>query len=189
MTLAKKNKVWIVSTQSLYERWFAPVTGDELLKDPGMKYMSKSTLENWKRRKAQYTQSDNFNVAQWEKFNEIRRQLMKKLQDNGHGMLLGSDAPQLFNVPGFSIHHEIEGMQRAGLTPLQIIQSGTINPAIYFGEEHNYGEIKKGLSADMILLNANPLNDLKNLKNISGVMVRGKWLSKETIDTRLAEIA
>ena len=67
-------------------------------------------------------------------FNEIRRQLMKRLQDGGHGMLLGSDAPQLFNVPGFSIHHEIDGMLRAGITPLQIIQSGTVNPAIYFDE-------------------------------------------------------
>ena len=189
VSMAKEYKVWIVSTQSLYERWFAPITGDELLNDPGMKYMAKSTLDNWKARKAQYTKAEDFSVEQWEKFNEIRRSLMKKLQDGGHGMLLGSDAPQLFNVPGFSIHHEIDGMLRAGLTPLQIIQSGTINPAIYFGEEGNFGEVRVGGSADLVLLNANPLQDLKALKNLSGVMVRGQWLSKEKIDSRLAEIA
>lgn len=187
--LAKKHKVWIVSTQSLYERWFAPITSDELLQDPGMKYMAKSTLENWKRRKVEYTEKEDFSVPQWEKFNEIRRELIFKLQANGHGMLLGSDAPQLFNVPGFSIHHEIDGMLRAGLTPLEIIKSGTINPAIYFNEEDNFGEIKEGLSADLILLNTNPLNDMKALRDISGVMLRGQWLSKEMIDSRLAEIA
>ena len=187
--LAKKHKVWIVSTQSLFERWFAPITGEELLQDPGMKYMAKSTLENWKRRKVEYTETDDFCVLQWEKFNEIRRELIFKLQAKGHGMLLGSDAPQLFNVPGFSIHHEIDGMLRAGLTPLEIIKSGTINPAIYFDEEDNFGEIKEGLSADLILLNANPLNDMKALRDISGVMLRGQWLSKEMIDSRLAEIA
>ncbi len=189
VSLSKDNKVWIVSTQSLFERWFAPITADELLKEPEMKYMAKSTLDNWKRRKAQYTETNDFSVEQWEKFNEIRKELMFKLQENGYGMLLGSDAPQLFNVPGFSIHHEIEGMEKAGLTPLEIIQSGTINPAIYFGNENNYGEVKEGLSADLILLNSNPLNNLKALQDISGVMVRGKWLSKEAIESKLADIA
>ena len=80
-------------------------------------------------------------------------------------------------------------MEKAGLTPLEIIQSGTINPANYFGEEQNFGEVKEKLSADLILLNANPLDDLKALKNIYGVMARGKWLSKESIDLKLAEIA
>jgi len=189
VTMSKENEVWIVSTQSLFERWFAPITADKLLKEPEMKYMAKSTLDNWKRRKAQYTETNDFSVLQWEKFNDIRRKLMYKLQKEGHGMLLGSDAPQLFNVPGFSIHHEIEGMEKAGLSPLEIIKSGTINPAIYFGEENSFGEVKEGLSADLVLLKANPLNNLKALKDISGVMVRGEWLSKEAIDSKLLEIA
>ena len=136
VNLAKEHQVWIVPTQSLYERWFAPISADELLKDPEMKYMPVSTLENWKQRKNQYTvDNPKFNEAQWQQFNSIRRQLIKKLQENGHGVLLGSDAPQLFNVPGFSIHHEIAGMIGAGLSPLEILQSGTINPATYAGME------------------------------------------------------
>lgn len=112
-----------------------------------------------------------------------------KLQENGHGMLLGSDAPQLFNVPGFSIHHEIEGLLDAGLTPLEILQSGTINPAIFFEMEDTFGNIKEGLDADLVLLNANPLSDITALKDISGVVVRGKWLSKEAIAEKLGQIA
>ena len=188
--MAKENKVWIVPTQSLFERWFAPISSDELLLQPEMKYMPASTLENWKKRKDEYTgPSTNFDSKQWDQFTAIRRELIKKLQKDGQGMLLGSDAPQLFNVPGFSIQHEIEGMQSAGLSPLEILQSGTINAAIFFGMEGLFGEIKEDQAADMVLLNANPLEDIKAYKQISGVMVKGKWLSQEMIAEKLAKIA
>ncbi|RTE51793.1 amidohydrolase [Arenibacter aquaticus] len=188
--LSKENKVWVVPTQSLFERWFAPVSSDELLKQPEMKYMPNATLANWKRRKdASTSPKTNFNKEQWERFTAIRRTLIRKLQKDGHGLLLGSDAPQLFNVPGFSIHHEMEGMIEAGLTPLEILQSGTKNPAMYFGMEDSFGQIKEGMDADMVLINNNPLNNISALKEISGVMVRGTWLSKEEIDKKLESIA
>jgi hypothetical protein len=189
VAISKKNKVWIVPTQSLFERWFAPIKAEELLNQPEMKFMPKSTLDNWKRRKIQSTESGGFDADQWKRFNDIRLKLINRLQKDGHGMLLGSDAPQLFNVPGFSIHHEIEGMKNAGLSNLEILQSGTINPAIYFGDEGSYGEVKESQSADLMLLYTNPLDDLSALKNPSGVMVRGKWLSKKDIDKELNKIA
>ena len=188
--LAKDNEVWIVATQSLFERWFAPISGEELLAQPEMKYMPASTLKDWGRRKEQSTGAGSgFDAAKWEVFDAIRMQLIKSLQDKGHGMLLGSDAPQLFNVPGFSIHHEIAGMERAGLSPLQILQSGTINPAVFFGEEGTFGELKAGLDADILLVDSNPLEDLAALKAVNGVMVRGQWMSAEAIAKRLDEIA
>ncbi len=187
--LANKNKVWIVPTQSLFERWFAPAPVEELLAQPEMKYMPKSTLANWERIKKEYMSNQGFEIEQWQKFDELRKRLINRLQENGHGMLLGSDAPQLFNVPGFSIHHEIQGMLGAGITPLQILQSGTINPAIFFEKEGEFGEVKVGQAADFLLVEANPLEDLNALKKLSGVMVRGEWLSKERIDKKLSEIA
>ncbi len=190
VAMAKQNEVWIVPTQSLFTKWFAPTDVDELLALPEMKYMPASTLENWKKRKEQSTgEGTGFAKAQWEKFDAIRKQLIKKLMDNGHGMLLGSDAPQLFNVPGFSIHKEMQDMAEAGMTNLEIIQSGTINPAKYFDMEGVFGKVKEGLEADLILVNDNPLENLDALKNISGVIRQGKWLPKETIDTKLVEIA
>ncbi len=132
---------------------------------------------------------ENFTEAQWRQFDAIRKKLIFKLQQNGHGMLLGSDAPQLFNVPGFSIHHEMQGMLEAGLTPLEIIQSGTINPATYFNSSDTFGEIKEGMQADLILVDANPLEDLSALQKITGVMVKGRWLDSKTIADKLEEIA
>jgi len=190
VSLAKENKIWIVPTQSLFERWFAPVASDQLLEEPEMIYMPVTTLTNWKIRKEQTMgEGTNFNLPQWERFNAIRLQLIKALQDNGHGILLGSDAPQLFNVPGFSIHHEIEGMVHSGLSPLQIIQSGTINPAIYFEQQEVFGQIKEGMDADLLLLRDNPLEDLKALKKLDGVMIGGQWIDRKTIDKKLKVIA
>lgn len=189
VALAKKHKVWIVPTQSLFERWFAPISAEELLQQPEMEYMPATTLAKWKSTKESYMQDESFNNTQWQQFNGIRKKLIKKLQDNGHGMLLGSDAPQLFNVPGFSIHHEMEGMQNAGLTPLEIIKSGTINPAIYFDALNEFGQVKEGLSADLIILDKNPLENLSAFKQINGVLVKGQWLSKQKIEEKLNNIA
>ncbi|WP_343485942.1 amidohydrolase family protein [Allomuricauda sp. d1] len=188
VALAKANGVWIVPTQSLYTKWFAPADVDSLLALPEMKYMPKETLNNWRNAKENYMNDPNFNKDQWQQFIDIRKQLIKALSENGHGMLLGSDAPQLFNVPGFSIHQEMADMADAGMTNLEIIQSGTIDPAVYFGMEDEFGQIKEGLVADLILVDANPLKDLGALQELSGVMRQGKWYSKGEIEKRLSEI-
>lgn len=187
---SKINEVWVVPTQSLFERWFAPTSSEELLKQPEMQYMPATTLTEWKRRKDASTgPNTSFDEARWNRFIEIRKQLIRKLQSKGHGLLLGSDAPQLFNVPGFSIHHEIEGMTRAGLTPLEILQSGTMNTALFFGMETVFGQVKEGMDADLVLLDANPLENLEALKQISGVFVMGNYLSKRDISNKLDAIA
>jgi len=188
--LSKENKVWIVPTQSLFERWFAPIDGETLLQQPEMKYMPESTLTDWKNRKESSTgPGTNFDKRQWETFIDIRRKLIYSINKTGHGLLLGSDAPQLFNVPGFSIHHEIEGMLTSGLTPLEIIQTGTVNPARFFDMESDFGQLKEGMAADILLVNSNPVEDISALKDLSGVIVRGVWLSKEAIDQKLQLIA
>ncbi|HET8736308.1 MAG TPA: amidohydrolase family protein [Pricia sp.] len=190
VALAKKNEVWIVPTQSLFTKWFAPTDADSMLALPEMKYMPPETLEDWKRRKEESTgEGSDFDKQQWEKFDSIRKQLIQKLSENGHGILLGSDAPQLFNVPGFSIHKEMQDMKNAGMSNLEVIQSGTINPAIYFNMEDTFGQIEEGLDADLILIDANPLEDLGALAQISGVMRRGKWIPKAEIDKTLKKIA
>ena len=102
---------------------------------------------------------------------------------------MGTDAPQLFSVPGFSLHRELERMVEAGMTPYEIIASGTRNVGAYFANEDTFGTLAEGQRADMILVNANPLDDVKHIQQRSGVMVRGRWLSEEAIQERLAEMA
>lgn len=189
VAMSRRYGVWVVPTQSLFERWFSPRDAEELAQEPEMQYMPKSTLDKWVSSKKELTSGPDFNKAQWEEFNRIRRKLIYELQQNGQGLLLGSDAPQVFNVPGFSIHHELDAMIRAGLSPLEAIQSGTLNPAIFFNREGEFGEVVEGASADFLLLSANPLEDINALKMPEGVMLRGRWLSRADIDTRLQSIA
>ncbi|MEM8965611.1 MAG: amidohydrolase family protein [Bacteroidota bacterium] len=187
--MTHEYNVWVVPTQSLFDRWFSPENANALARASEMQYMPASTIENWVSSKQNLVNNDGYSADQWETFNIIRQKLIYQLHHNGHGLLLGSDAPQVFNVPGFSIHHELRGMLDAGLTPLEAIQIGTLNPAKYFGMEGEFGEVIPGASADLILLNANPLDNIEALQGKTGVMVRGRWLSQEEIDRRLSEIA
>ena len=92
-------------------------------------------------------------------------------------MLLGSDAPQIFNVPGFSLHHELEFMVAAGLTPYEALQTGTIAPARFFGIET--GAIVVGRLGDLVLLDANPIADITNSRRVHGVLAAGRWSTAE----------
>jgi imidazolonepropionase-like amidohydrolase len=186
---ARINKVWIVPTQSLFERWFAPVSTKDLIMQKEMQYMPGSTLRNWVSIKNQTLGNAQFDSTQWVKFDQIRKMLIKDLSENGHGILMGSDAPQLFNVPGFSIHHEIDGMQRAGMSNLEIIRTGTVNPAKFFGMDKVFGKVKKGMDADLIITHENPLEELDALQNLYGVFRMGKWLPNQFIQEELDKIA
>ena len=120
---------------------------------------------------------------------EIRNRVLKALQDGGGKIMLGSDAPQLFSVPGFSLHREMQAMVKAGLTPYQVLESGTRNPAIYLKATGEFGTVEAGRRADLILLNANPLKDVAAVSNRAGVVVAGRWMAEGEIRKKLDEIA
>lgn len=185
----KEAGVWIVPTQAMMERWIGPTPGAELAKDPEMKYMDPRTLNNWVRTKDNVLGNSTYDAEQANQFNALRRKVIGDLHKAGVGILLGSDAPQVFNVPGFSIHREMDAMVRSGMSAYEVLKAGTVNPAIYFGDEKEYGMVKEGLSADLILLNANPLQDIAHMKNSAGVMVRGTWMDAALIEKRLKAIA
>ena len=174
VALTRQQRVWVVPTQSLFDRWFSPLDADKLAKGPEMKFMPQSTVADWVRSKKELIGSDGYSEERWERFNSIRLRLIRELHANGYGLLLGSDAPQVFNVPGFSIHHEIAGMKNAGLSNADILRSGTLNPAIYMGMEGQFGELVRGSSADVLLVKSNPIEDISALKQVEGVMVRGQ---------------
>lgn len=189
IALARAYGVAVVPTQSLFERWFAPTDADSILDQPEMKYMPAETLANWKRTKEQYMADPAWDPEQWEEFNAIRLELIARLQTDGYGLLLGSDAPQVFNVPGFSIHHEIQGMRNAGLSAVEILRMGTLYPARFFGLEAETGTLETGKRAEFFLVGGNPLEDPAALRNMRGLMLGDQWFPKEAIDARLEKIA
>ncbi|HYE54325.1 MAG TPA: amidohydrolase family protein [Chitinophagaceae bacterium] len=188
MNALRKNNIWVVPTQALAERWFAPSKSAEALRnEPEMIYISTNTLNNWVNAKNNLLNNPKYNAASTERFIKLRRQLIKACQQNKVGLLLGSDAPQVFDVPGFSVHHELKYMVDAGLTPYEALSTGTRNVGKFYNNP-NMGVIKVNALADLVLLNGNPLEDINQTKNIEGVMLNGKWLSKEWIDTTLKKL-
>ncbi len=185
----QKAGVWNVPTMSMLVRWVGPVSADELAAAPEMQYMNPQTVDNWKKGKFSMTSYESWNPERVERFFTLRRQMLKALQEAGAGILLGSDAPQVFNVPGFSIHHELAEMVASGLTPYEALRSGTALPALFFGQQGAFGTLEPGAAADLILVRANPLEEVSHLRNPLGVMVKGQWLDQATLEAGLAKIA
>jgi len=100
---------------------------------------------------------------------------------------VGVNVVPMDRVPGFSIHREMQLYVDAGMTPYQVISSGTRVVGDYFGE--NFGTIAVGQSADLILVDGNPLEDIENVSRISSVVARGRYVSREEIQKRLEAIA
>ncbi len=184
----KDHHVWIVPTQTLTEHWQSPKrTSKDLLLWPEMKYMDKKTLDGWARSKDNTMQSKAYHPASVLKFIDVRRTIIRECQRQGVGLLLGSDAPQVFSVPGFSLKHELNYLVQSGLTPYQALQTGTVNIGKFFKQD-NLGVIKPGAIADLVLLNENPLKDINAVGTVQGVMLNGRWLTKTEIDTMLTKL-
>jgi imidazolonepropionase-like amidohydrolase len=173
----------MVPTQILLENWLGPDEPAAMAKRPEIRYADPKQVENWTARKKSFT--DFYPIEQRTQFIGFRRKLIKVLHDGGVGFLLGSDAPQVWNVPGFSMHRELGVLVASGLTPYQALATGTRNIAVYFGTLDRTGTIEKGKQADLVLLEANPLQDIANTSKIAGVMIGGRWLPKSEIERRL----
>ena len=180
---------WNVPTLSLVEHLASPVPAEQMAEWPEMQYLPSDIVQGWVDAKHNFQAQDHFRPENAQRLVEIRRELLMALHDAEAPIALGSDAPQFFNVPGFSIHHEMEMMVKAGLTPYQVLVTGTRNPARYFGVPEEFGTVETGRRADLILLEANPLEDISNVRKRAGVMVRGDWLPEGEIQERLEAIA
>jgi len=175
------------------EKFVSPAAANDV--ESGLKYMPYRTVSGWT--KAANGLQKNLDPEAMAVFLNYRKELVKALHDAGAGLLLGSDAPQILNVPGFSIHRELQLLVEAGLTPAEALVTGTVNPARFLGKEDTFGQIAEGFDADLILTAGNPLENLTVLReeNLTvlreplGVMLRGIWLSRAEIQSRLQLIA
>ncbi len=102
-------------------------------------------------------------------------------------LIAGSDTYGLF-LPGFSLHRELELVSSAGLSPYETLKTTTINPARYLNRASVSGTITTGKLADLVLLHKNPLQNISNVRTIEGVMIRGKWLDRDALNTMLKEV-
>jgi imidazolonepropionase-like amidohydrolase len=177
---------WNVPTQSLVEQLVNDTSVSDLANRSEMRYMPRATVDRWIEAKQSQLNERGFSPELGARAIDIRRQVILALHEAGAGLLLGSDAPQIFNVPGFSLHHELEFLVAAGLTPFDALRTGTTAVAEFLGT--NTGIVAVGKDADLVLLNANPLADIGNSRRVHGVMLRGNWISYAEIEDRLKSL-
>jgi hypothetical protein len=185
----RASGVVMVPTQILTDNYANDATGDKLTSLPEFRYWVPQQVANWRTAKNNLLSQASVSREQRLQHIALRRRFIKALHTAGVPFLLGSDAPQLWNVPGFSAHRELVSLVAAGLTPFQALQTGTVNVAKYMKEEGRSGVVRSGARADLILLDANPLQDIANTQRISGIVLNGRWISSAERAGMLAQLA
>jgi imidazolonepropionase-like amidohydrolase len=181
----RKAGVAIVPTETLFINGLGPDDPEAMAQWPEMRYVAPQQLADWVANKKKTIASGQPTPAQRARFLDVRRRLLAALYAGGVPIVLGSDAPQVWNVPGFSIHRELAAMVAAGLTPYQALELGTHNVAVYFKDDERTGTVIEGKRADLVLLDANPLASIANSATIAGVVAGGRWVPREEIEQGL----
>ncbi len=155
----------------------------EIGKDPSMGYIPQNVKSRWLSLVRNPYQEEGFPITPTEVERNVETLLMlvKELSDAGVPLLLGTDTFGTL-VPGFSAHQELELLVQAGLTPFEALSAGTVNVAEYLEETDAAGEIRSCFRADFILLDRNPLTDIKNSRSVSGVFTQNRWHSRSDIE-------
>lgn len=187
--LSREAGVWIVPTQILWETFHGTIPIEDLEALPELRYAPPDQVRQWLASQRERLAAPEFDLAESRRIVAARMRILDALHEGGVRILMGTDAPQLFSVPGFSLHREIRRMTEAGMTPFEVLVTGTRNVGEYFANEDDFGTVEVGKRADLVLLGADPLADVGNVAAIEGVMVSGRWLTKAEIDARLESVA
>jgi imidazolonepropionase-like amidohydrolase len=181
----KTTGTWICPTLTVLHA-IGYLNDTTLQNDPRMQYMIRGIRNGWDPRKdprfSTWTPG-TFNAYQQDFAYKLR--LVKALRDAGIPLLAGTDFPNPYCFPGFGLHEELQWMVKAGLTPAEALQTATINPARYFGIEQRTGSIAEGKTANLVILEANPLLDISNTQKIGTVILRGKVLHRAALQALL----
>jgi imidazolonepropionase-like amidohydrolase len=178
--------VWNCPTLVVQQN-YASATEKRTIEDhPELKYVAPVRLAMWDPARERRFQGTDFQAIK--RGISVLEKMVYSLHKQGAGLLLGTDAPSRFVVPGFSAHRELKNLVKSGLTPYEALSTATRNPAIFLKASSQFGTIAPGKRADFILLKADPLKDISNTEKIAGVMLRGKWLPEEKLNSILEEV-
>jgi hypothetical protein len=161
-----------------------------LANDPRLRYMPREIRETWDPRRHELWRAfrDQDFVRAQKAFPKFL-QIVGIMHTAGVKFLAGTDPPVPYCIPGFSIHDELALFVQAGLTPMEALQTATRNPAEFLGLLESLGTIERGKIADLVLLDGDPLRDIRNTQAIHAVVLNGKLLAKESLQNMLAEVA
>lgn len=177
-------------TQHFFKNTFAlPRSEESIRAQPDFRFYPAKVQEqwlNWYKRSRLITQVPAARKMKWI---DARNKLIKAIHDAGGKLMAGSDTPEFLWLYGFAMHHELKALRDAGIGNYAALAAGTRNPHEFLGTLNQAGTVEKGKRADLILLNANPLENIEATKDRAGVMLKGKWYTKGELNGWLDEIA
>ena len=179
--MTAQSEVWNCPTMTITTRHAGQKS--QLENNPNLKYVS-PRMKSW------YT-SRAAGLNNWESANYMihKNRLVRELYRAGAKMILGVDTGLRYLIPGFTVHEELENLVKAGIPNLAALQMATINGATFLGTDDLMGSVEIGKKADLLILNKNPLENIKNTREIFAVTRGEYWLSKGYLQNRLVEIA
>jgi imidazolonepropionase-like amidohydrolase len=185
--LLAKNQTWQCPTL-IWERGGNLIDQTDFAHDARAKYAPAYWKDvTWKRFTEQITREFNTDdLATRKRFVENELEVVNAMHRADIPFLAGTDTPPgVYIFPGFSLHEELQRFVAAGFTPLEALQTATLNPAKFLGLDDRLGTIEKGKLADLVLLDANPLEDIANTERIAGVVANGRYFSRADLDRML----
>lgn len=154
------------------------------MNDQRLKYIPKSVTDGWKallKQRMAMTGDPSMKETRFKR----RLELVQAMHKQGVKFLAGTDVLNPYVFPGFSLHDELEYLVKAGFTPCEALQTATINPALFLKASDSLGTIEKGKIADLVVLDANPLENISNTKRIYAVILNGKIFQRKNLDEML----
>lgn len=179
--------VWLTPTLTLQER-ISLLDMKKLTGDPAFQYVPASIRKGWDDPRVELERTSKADLETARHDFERSLNMVAALKRGGAEILAGTDTGDPQTVAGFSLHDELVLLVRAGLTPLEAIQAATRNAARCLGVEKRFGTIEKGKAADLVLLDADPLADIRNTAKISTVVLRGRPFSRVQLNGLLRQV-
>jgi len=182
-----KSSMWICPTLTV-NRAMSYLNDSTFTKDNRITYLPNSVIEIWNQKMNPYTkdQIDAFANGRRERY-LFELSLIGKMNEKGVKFIAGTDFPNPYVFPGFSLHDELSLMVKGGMPALDVLRSATINPAIFMNKKADFGSVEVGKLASLVLLNKNPLENIENTKTIKTVIIRGKVYNRKALDSMLEQ--
>lgn len=184
-----KAGTWVTPNLTAYKGFSRQVVDlDAVLSRPEVAYLTPSLTADWRRPANPFARNPRDDKLFAGLIGLVEGATMA-FQKAGVALLAGTDTPIPCVVPGFSLHDELEELVHAGLRPYEALRAATANPGrflgSFLGRSDSFGVVAPGRQADLLLLDANPLGDIKNTRRIAGVMLRGRWIPHDELQRLL----
>ncbi|MFP2995397.1 amidohydrolase family protein [Spongiivirga sp. MCCC 1A20706] len=182
LAVLKKNDTWQVPTLVLNTLFTGQYFANEDYQK-SYEYLPDSIGAYWQKRSIVL---QKFPISDFrKKYDDWNLKMVKKIHDTGIPIMAGTDSPIAYLTPGRSLHEELAVLVKAGLSPKEALKTATLNPAKYFNLDDELGLIKENYLADLLILDANPLEKIGNTLSINSVIRNGKIHDRKSLDTIL----